>query len=109
MCSIAQELSCIDCNMKYVGQTGRPFHMRFCENFRDFKFGNGNSKFTQHLSEHKHSISPTDQIMHTLHFMNKGSLMDTLEKYHIYRIINLGSQINDRNTVVHNIIFDTML
>ena len=90
--------------MKYVGQTGRPLLVRYREHFRDFKFGNGNSKFAQHLIEHKHSIGPTDQIMHTFHFENKGSMLDTLEKYHIYRITNLGIQINDRNTVVHDII-----
>ena len=83
--------------------------MRYREHFRDLKFGYGNSKFAQHPIEHKHSIGPVDQIMHTFHFENKGSMLDTLEKYHIYRITKLGSQINDRNTVVHDTLFDTML
>ena len=102
------QLTCIDCNMKYVGQRGRPLRVRYREHFRDFKFGNGNSKFAQNLIEHKHSIGPIDKITHTFHFVNKGSMLDTLEKDHIYRITNLGSQINDRNTVVHNILFDTI-
>ena len=29
--------TCQDCNKKYIGQTGSPFHVRFQENFRDFK------------------------------------------------------------------------
>jgi len=27
-CGVYQ-LTCPDCNMKYIGQTGRPFHLRF--------------------------------------------------------------------------------
>jgi hypothetical protein len=85
--------------MKYVGQTGRPFRVRYHEHFRDFKFCTGFSKFAHHLIEHKHYIGPVDQIMHTLQFVNKGNLMDSLEKYHIYRITKLRDQINDKNTV----------
>jgi hypothetical protein len=28
-------------NIKYIGQTGRPFYIRFQEHFRDYKKGNG--------------------------------------------------------------------
>jgi len=31
-CGVYQ-LTCLDCNMKYIGQTGRPFHIRFQEHF----------------------------------------------------------------------------
>ena len=31
------QLNCLDCNMKYIGQTGRSFHTRYREHFRDFK------------------------------------------------------------------------
>ena len=31
------QLTCPDCNMKYVGQTDRPFRVRFQEHFRDYK------------------------------------------------------------------------
>ena len=34
------QLTCQDCNKKYIGQIGRPFHVKFQENFRDFKYGN---------------------------------------------------------------------
>ena len=35
--------------------------------------------------------------------------MDTLEKYHIYKTTKLGAQINDKNSVSPNILFDTLL
>jgi hypothetical protein len=35
--------------------------------------------------------------------------MDSLEKYHIYCRAKLGYQVNDDNTVSHNVLFDTTL
>ena len=36
-------------------------------------------------------------------------MMETLEKFHIYIETKLGRQINDRNTVTQNILFDTLV
>jgi transposase-like protein len=77
-------LTCPDCGMKYVGQTGRPFHVRFQEHFRDFKYNNSKSKFATHLLENNHSIGPINDIMEILYTTTKGRLMDTIEKFHIY-------------------------
>ena len=35
--------------------------------------------------------------------------MDTLERFHIYKETEMENQINDKNTVAQNIIFDTVL
>jgi len=43
------QLICQDCNRKYTGETGRPFHIGFQEHFRDFKYRNGQSKFAHPL------------------------------------------------------------
>jgi hypothetical protein len=77
-------LTCPDCGTKYVGQTGRPFHVRFQEHFRDFKYNNNKSKFATHLLENNHSIGPINDIMEILYTTAKGRLMDTIEKFHIY-------------------------
>jgi len=42
--------------MKYTGQTGQPFKVRFQEHLRDFKYKNNKSKFAQHLTDNKHAI-----------------------------------------------------
>jgi hypothetical protein len=47
--------------------------------------------------------------MDILQIIRKGTMMDTLEKYHIHRITNLGTQINDRDTTSRNPRFDTLL
>jgi hypothetical protein len=36
-------------------------------------------------------------------------MMNTLEKFHIYKLTKLGIQINDKSTATHNILFDTLL
>ena len=89
------QLTCQDCNKKYIGQTGRPFYARFQEHFRDFKYGNVKSKFA-HLLDNRHSIGPMENTMEVLHINKKGNMMNTQEKFHIYNVTRLDSQINDK-------------
>jgi hypothetical protein len=95
--------------MKYIGETGYPFSIRFAEHFRDYKYNSNKSKFAQYLLGNKHSIGPIDYIMEILYRNNKGKLMDTREKYHIYKETQLNNQINDKNTIKPNIIFDIIV
>jgi len=100
------QLSCPDCHMKYVGQTGGSFQVRFSEHLWDYKYNK--SKFAQHLLDNKHSISPTEDIMKVLYKMNRGKLMDTMERYYIYRETYMNNQINDKNTA-KPVIFETLV
>jgi hypothetical protein len=95
--------------MKYMGQTGRSFSTRFPEHLRDFKHRNGKSRFAQHLLENGHAIGPMEDIMDTTHFTSKGRPMNTLEKFYIFCKTKLNNQINDKSTVKHNIIFETIV
>ena len=108
-CNGLYQLTCPDCMMKYVGQTGGLFRTRFSDHFRDFKYANHKSRFAQHLLENGHSIGPIDSIMEILHPTNKGREMDTLEKFYIYKITCDNIQINDKNTSKTNVIFDTVI
>ena len=93
--------------MRYLGQTGRSFLTRYREHYRDYK--SGTSKYAQHLLENSHSIGPIHNTMEILHVMRKGKLMDTWEKFHIYQRTKLGLQINDKNMVAQNTLFDTFI
>jgi len=95
--------------MKYIGQTGRHFKVRFHEHLRDFKYGNKKSKFALHLLENKHPIGPMESIMETVHVTNKVRMMDTLERYYIFLEIKLNNNINDKLTIKHNIMFETIV
>ena len=87
--------TCPTCKMKYIGQTGEPFKIRFQEHFRDFKYGNGKSSFAQHLIHNRHAMGPMQDIMDIVHVTRKGRMMDTLEKFYIFRETKLKT-INSR-------------
>ena len=74
------KLVCPDCDKKYIGQTGRPFLIRFQEHVRDYKYGNSKSKFAQHLSDSRHTIGPLENIPAIIHITYKGELLNTVEK-----------------------------
>ena len=95
--------------MKYIGQSGRSFLARYQEHFRDYKYNNGNSKYSNNLLDNIHSFGPIHEIMDVLHIMKKGKTMDTLEKFQIYLEIKIGRQINDENTVTQNTLFDILI
>jgi hypothetical protein len=103
------QITCPTCNMKYTGQTGRSFNTHFQEHLRDFKNGYGKSRFAQHLLENRHAIDRMNDIMDTIYFTNKGRLMDTVENFYIFRETKLNNQINDRLTVKHIIILETIV
>jgi hypothetical protein len=50
-----------------------------------------------------------ENIMETMCITNKGKLMDTLERFYIYRENKINNQINDKLTVKPNIIFETIV
>ena len=102
-------LNCPACNMRYIGQTGRPFLTRYREHYRNYKHNNGTSKNAQNVLEHKHSIGSIHNTMEILHVMRKGKLMDTWEKFHVYQETKSGLQIKDKNTVTRNILFDAII
>jgi hypothetical protein len=37
------QLTCPTCRMKYIGQTGGPFHIWFRQHYTDYKYANNNS------------------------------------------------------------------
>jgi hypothetical protein len=71
----------------------------------------GSSVFScaQHLLDNGHSIGPIEDIMETIHFTKRGQIMDTLERFHIFREAQIENQINNRLTVRLNIIFDVIV
>jgi hypothetical protein len=103
------QLTCPDCNVRYIGQTGRFFCVRFSKHFRDYKYANNKSKFARHLLEISHSIAPIENIMEVLYSTNKGKLMDTMERFHIYKETCINNQTNDKNSAKPNIIFETIV
>jgi len=83
--------------------------VRFQEHFQDFKYGNGKSKFAQHLLDNKHSIGSMKDIMEILRTTKQGSIKNTQERFHIFNETRLDNQISDNYKVKYNVIFDTII
>jgi hypothetical protein len=96
------KLTCPDCKKAYIGQTGRPFSVRFRENFRDYKHSKNKSKFAEHLLDLHHSFGPINTTMDILHLTSKWTMMNTFENYHIYNETSRDNQINGHHTVKPN-------
>jgi len=103
------QLTCPDCKMKYTGQTGRPFRVRYQAHIWDFKYNNGRSKFAQHLINNKHAIGNMKDIMEIVYVTGKGKKLDALESFHIYKEAKARNQINDKLTVRGNELFKTII
>jgi hypothetical protein len=103
------QLTCLICHKRYVGQTGRSFHVRFREHYRDYKYANNKSKFAQHIIEEGDAFGPMNDIMDIVHIASKGRMLDTVERFYIYRETKLRTQINDKLTVQSNPIFEALI
>ena len=101
------QLSCPTCDR--IGQTGRPFHVRFREHQHDYKYMCRKSKFAQHLLDEGHTFGPMESITDTIQYARKGKMMDALERFHIFVQTHKGTQINDKMTVQNNPIFDVLV
>jgi hypothetical protein len=69
---------------------------------------NTKTKFAQHLLENEEPIGPMGNIMDILHTTNKGRMLDTLEKFCIFRETKRNNQINAKLTVKPKVIFYTI-
>ena len=50
-----------------------------------------------------------EDILVNIYISSKGKIMDTLEKYYVFRETKLNNQINDKLTIKQNIILDTIV
>jgi hypothetical protein len=103
------QLECPTCNKKYIGQNGLPFRVRFREHYNDYEYANNKSKFAQHVIDEGHTFGPLNDIMKIVHFAEKGRILDTLERFYIYRETKYGNQINDKLTIESNPIFESLV
>jgi hypothetical protein len=65
--------------MKYVGQTGKTLQTPL-----------------------PRTLSNTETIMETIHITNNGQMIDTLQRYYVFRVTKPNNQINDKFTVKPN-------
>ena len=67
------------------------------------------SKIAKHFLKERYDFGPMENIMYVVQYANKGRLMDTLEKFYIYKLTCKAPQINDKLTIQRNPIFETVV
>jgi hypothetical protein len=100
------QLQFTECPIRYVGQTGRTFEIRYKEHIRDIKNNEPNSKYAQHILGTTHEYWTIQKIMKPLYIGKKGPLLEKYEKFHIYEITKQTLQLNDNFTDIHNPTYD---
>jgi hypothetical protein len=95
------QLQCSEYPLKYIGQTGRTFKVRYREHINAIRTNRQNSKFAKHILETGHNYDTLDKTMEILHMEKKGPKPNTLERFHMYDITKKDLQMNDIFTDIH--------
>jgi hypothetical protein len=88
------QMQCTSCPLKYIGQMGRSFNIRYREHLQDIKNINGNSVYSNHILNTDHSKGSITDIMKAIKapkrqniYIYKGSK----EELHVKDAHNRGS------------------
>jgi hypothetical protein len=88
-------MKCLDCPLRYIGQIGRTFKVRYKEHIQAIRNNNGNSRYSNHILNMGHTYGTINDTMDVIRYGRKGRHLYTLEKYHIYKISKTNIQLND--------------
>jgi hypothetical protein len=76
-------------------QTGRTFHTRYKEHIQAIRNDNGNSAYSNHILNTGHAYGSITDTMKVIKIEKTGKHLNTLEKYHIYKISKNRLHMND--------------
>ena len=82
------KIICDDCDMFYIGQTGRAFKERFKEHLPKSNLNTVRSNYAKHLMAFNHNYTDFDNNFIPLYVCSKGRYMNAVEELsliHIYR------------------------
>jgi hypothetical protein len=101
-------MKCLDWPLKYVGQTGRTFIVRYKEHIYAIRSNNSNSGYSNHILNTGHTNGKTTNTMDIIRTGRNDRHLNTLEKYRFYKISRNKLHINDTQIETHNPIFQTV-
>ena len=96
-----------DCHKTYVVQTGKQFYTPYKEHRSDFYHNGRSSNFALHLHDNAQPFGSIYNIMQVLHHQQKGTHLNTIERFHIHIEHTAGNHLNDDHTIFPNRTFDT--
>jgi hypothetical protein len=101
----AYQMRCMDCPLKYIGQTGWTFKTRYKEHIQAVRNNNGNFGYSKHILNTGHTYGCITNTMKVLKTERKGKHLNTLERYYMYKMSRDRLQMNDAYVDTHNPIF----
>jgi hypothetical protein len=99
-------IKCQSCPGNYTGQTGRPFKVRYSEHVQAIRTNNEKTGFSHHILNTGHSYGSLEDSLEIISIQEKGPYLNTLEKFHIYKIKQTGYLLNDIHTDTYHPIFE---
>jgi hypothetical protein len=96
------QMKCMGYPLKYLGQTGRTFYTRYKEHMQTIRNNNGNSGYLNHIQNTGHACGIITNTMDIIKTEKKGKHLNTLEKYHIYKISENRLHMNDTYIDIYN-------
>jgi hypothetical protein len=67
-------MKCLDCPLKYIGQTGRTFNTRYKEHTQVIRNNNSNSGYSNHILNTEHTYGT---ITDTIDIIKEGGRANT--------------------------------
>jgi hypothetical protein len=89
------QIKCLDYPLRYIGQTGRMFKIRFKEHIQAIRNNNSNSGYSSHILNTGHTYGTIANTMDIIRKARKGRQLNTLEKYYIYKVSRSNLNLND--------------
>jgi hypothetical protein len=99
------QMKCMDCPLKYIGHTGQTFCTRYKEHIQAIR-NNINLGYLNHILSRGHAYGSVTDTMEGMEVERKGKHLNTLEKYHIYRLSRSRLHMNDAHVDTYNPIFE---
>jgi hypothetical protein len=102
-------MKCLDCSLKYIGQTGKVFNIRYKEHTQIIKENNSNSGYLNPVLNTGHTYRTTADNIDIVKIGKKDGHLNSLEKYDIYRISEENLRMNGTYDIdTYNPIFETL-
>jgi len=83
--------------------------MRYKEHKYAFRNNYHTSNYAKHVAEQSHLFGPIHDTMQILQYQNKGSHLNTIERFYIYFEFTKHDHLNDEYNISPNKIFDALL
>ena len=108
------KINCPQCDMYYIGQTGRKFKVRYKEHVQAYNSKNNTSqksKVAEHMIEKRHNFKSMEEDLQIIEYGTKSKKLDVKEEFHIYKNSQRDPNklLNKMQINQNNIIFEKIL